>query len=87
MENIKINRNFNLWWDDLIINQISHEFFELHQDWLVQPGGQCERWILRLYMKGKTTRQSAEIIKRAFYLFCFTKKQANHHYFFDTCMN
>lgn len=63
------------------------KFFVLWHEWVYDPGGVCERWAFRLYVKGKSPKKAGKIIKRAFYLYCLGKPFHSNKYFCDFHLN
>lgn len=59
--------------EDILANKISDEFYGIHEKWLDEYDGQCNKWLNKLYSKNKTTIESAAIIERAFYLYKLEK--------------
>jgi len=52
-----------------VTNLMRDVFFDENEDWILRHNGQCDKWMYRLWRRGKTTRETAAIIERGFNIF------------------
>lgn len=50
-------------------NCFTDDFYDSYEDWIMQYGGICSKWLEKLYKKGLSPSKSAAIIERAYYLY------------------
>jgi len=54
----------------VIEKEISDSFFNANEDWILEHNGLFDKWCYRLFSKkGKSPKETAKIIERAFKLF------------------
>ncbi len=56
---------FSEWCEDVIGNKISEEFYNLHEEWF-DYDEIANKWLNKLFNKGKSTKESALIIEKAY---------------------
>lgn len=64
---------FDSWCDDVIGNKISEEFYFKNEDWIFNNNGLCDKWLNRLFDKGKSSEEAANILQRTFNLYKINK--------------
>lgn len=60
---------FDDWADELIDKKLSDEFYNQHEEWILDHSGQCNKWINKLFNKNTDIENSAKIIERAYKLY------------------
>jgi hypothetical protein len=45
---------------------LSDEFYKQNEEWILEDGGTCNKWLNKLYDRGYETKQAAKIIERTF---------------------
>jgi len=63
------NDGFDIWCEVITEKHITKQFFDLHEDWILDNNGQCENWLNELFNRGKLPEDASKIIERAFKLF------------------
>lgn len=56
-------------WADVVLDKMSDDFYNLNEDWLFEYDGQCNKWLNKLFNKGKEYSEAAQIIERAHSIF------------------
>lgn len=56
-------------WCELVYEDLTDEFYNMHTEWLDSYNGQCNTWLNKLYNKSKDPKVAAQIIQRAFTLY------------------
>ena len=52
-------------WLDKVIEKLSQEFYDANEDWIMQPQGQCNDWLVKLYDNYKNPLEASAILQRA----------------------
>lgn len=60
---------FGKWADKVTHNEISDSFFYDHEDWILEYEGQCNRWLNKLFDKGRRPNAAAKVIERAYNIY------------------
>lgn len=60
---------FDDWCDDVLGNKISDTFYYDNEKWINEYGGQCNKWLNKLFRSGKDTTEAAQIIERVFRIY------------------
>ena len=63
------DNGFNFWCEDVLGNKITETFFYKNEEWILEYDGQCNKWLNKLFNRGKDTNEAALIIERAFKLY------------------
>lgn len=60
---------FDSWADELVGDKITTLFYNTHENWIMDYGGFFEKWINKLFLRGKSPEDGARIIERAHRLY------------------
>lgn len=53
-------------WTEQVCDALTDEFYDFNSDWFEEYNGQCNKWLNSLFNKGKSPKESANIIETAF---------------------
>jgi hypothetical protein len=65
----QLDDGFDHWCDDILDHGITPQFYDENEDWLLEYDGQCNKWMNKLFNKGKMVMEASRIIQRAFKLY------------------
>jgi len=68
------NDEFHNWSEDVLENKITNEFYYENEKWIDESDGQCNKWMNKLYDRGKTPTEAAVIIERAYKIYYGTSE-------------
>jgi hypothetical protein len=70
------NDYFDSYCEDVYGNQFSNYFFETNEEWILDNDykSQCNVWLSRLFNDGKSPKEAAIMIERAFKIFIKTNE-------------
>ncbi len=61
--------NYTEWCEEVTANQMTAEFYYQNEDWIMDNDSQCDKWLNKLFNKGKEPKQAAIIIEKAFNIY------------------
>jgi len=53
---------------DLTVEEFSQKFYDENENWIIEETEQIDNWLNKLFSKGYSPKQTAQIIERAFYI-------------------
>ncbi len=60
---------FDNWAEEVIAHKIPNAFYYQHEAWFEENSGQCNKWLNKLFDRGKDASSAALIIERTFKLY------------------
>lgn len=60
---------FDGWCEEIFERQFTDDFYNQNEDWIHEYDGQCNKWLNKLFAKGKTPTEASVIIERAFKIY------------------
>ena len=61
---------FDGWCEDVLGNKITDTFYNENEKWIDEYNGQCNKWLNDLFRRGKDTTEAAQMVERAFKIYC-----------------
>lgn len=61
--------DFDNWCEDVLGHKLSDSFYNANEEWVDDNNGQCNKWLNKLYDKGKSPTEAAQIIERTFNIY------------------
>jgi hypothetical protein len=61
---------FDDWCETVVGHEMTDEFYHENTEWIEEPDKQCNKWLNELFWRDKSPCEAAEIIERAFRIYC-----------------